>query len=571
MRALDALEAEGEIVADADSRARVVAEPPKDARFGDVSTNAAMTLAKANRANPRALAEKIAERLRRDSEVEDVAVEGPGFVNMRLTDAARFDAFMQIFREREAYGRSNVGAGAHIGVEFVSANPTGPMHIGHARGAVYGDALVRVMKRAGYKVTAEYYINDAGGQIDVLADSAYHRYLEALGENPGALPEGCYPGDYVRDLAKTLAEKYGDFLKAMPEKERRALLRVEAPNAMMGMIKDDLEALDVSHDLYVSERALLEDGRIDAVIQILDEKKLLYRGVLEPPKGKRPDDWEPREQLLFASTRFGDDVDRALMKSDGSHTYFAGDAAYHADKVARGYDALCIVLGADHGGYVSRLKAVVSALSGGKVELDVKIMQIVRYIKEGKPLKMSKRAGAFETVRDVIDEFGKDAVRYMMLTRKGDATLDFDVDLVREKSKDNPVFYVQYAYARISSVLKYAEDKGFAPALSDVTAERFVLLSSDEEKTLVRLLAEWPRVLEQAAASHEPHRVAGYAHDLAQAFHALWSKGNDNADMRFIVESDPEATAARLTLAQATRYVLLSLFDTLGVTAREEM
>jgi arginyl-tRNA synthetase len=564
---------EGTLAADEAALARVTAEPPRDERFGEASTNAAMMLAKPNKANPKELAKRIAARLRGKEGIASAVVEGPGFINLTLVPDIWRRALEAMLRHRERYDAVDVGKGKRVNIEFVSANPTGPMHIGHARGAVFGDALASIMARAGYEVTREYYVNDAGAQVATLVDSVYHRYRERCGETPGELPKGCYPGDYVKDVAEALYEAHGDALRSDPN--RRAVIEEAALSAMLALIKEDLRRLGVRHDLYVSEKALKAEGLIENSIRALEEGGRLYRGVLEPPKGKRPDDWEPREQLLFRSTAFGDDMDRALAKSDGSHTYFAGDVAYHFHKVRRGYDALAIVLGADHGGYVQRLRAVVSVFSDGKIPIDVKIMQIVRYVKGGVPMKMSKRAGVYETALDVVEEFGKDAVRFMMLTRRGDVPLDFDADLVREQSKDNPVFYVQYAHARACSVFRHAKEA--APeALAfvekgEVPPGIFARLSHEAESQLLRKLAEWPRCLEQAAVSGEPHRIAGYAQQVAQSFHALWSRGNEDAEMRFILPGDKEATAARLALVAATAAVLRAALETVGVTPAETM
>lgn len=551
--------------------AKVTAEPPREASHGDISTNIAMLLAKENACAPRALAEKFLPALSENPLFATAEIAGPGFINLRFADNALYDAFAALLALKEEYAPRDCVSG-RVNVEYVSANPTGPMHIGHARGAVFGDALSALLERAGAEVTREYYINDAGAQIDTVARSVEHRYRELLGEETGPVPEGCYPGAYVIDIARTLREAEGDNLMSLPEEERLALLKRFAVDTVMEMIRGDLAELGIKHDVFTSEKALADSGAVAKTTALLQEKGLLYEGVLEAPKGKTPEDWEPRPQTLFKSTEFGDDQDRALVKSDGTHTYFAGDAAYHADKIARGFNALHIVLGADHGGYVKRLSAVTSALSGGTVPITAHIAQIVRFFVGGEPLKMSKRAGVFVTVHDVVKELGGDAVRFIMLTRKNDAPLDFDIDLAREQSKDNPVFYVQYAYARACSVMRQAaESAPEALQASNTAAAAEGYAFSPSEKQLQKTLLEWPRALEQAATAAEPHRIADYARKCAQLFHSLWAEGSANAELRFIIQEKPKDTAARLALLNAFLYTMASALGVLGVNAPEEM
>ena len=553
--------------------AKVTAEPPRESSHGDVATNAAMVLAKAAGAKPRDLAERIAAELRAHPAVSGIEVAGPGFINIRLTDAFWIERLGDILSEAEAYGQSDIGRGQKVNIEFVSANPTGPMHIGHARGAVIGDALAALLAKAGHEVTREYYINDAGAQVDVLARSAFLRYREALGEDIGEIPEGLYPGEYLKPVGEDLARLHGPALKAMPEAEWLALLRGFAVDAMLAMIRDDLAGLGVRHDVFVSERGLVEGGKVEAALDFLTAKGLVYEGVLEPPKGKLPDDWEPRPQTLFKATQFGDDVDRPLKKSDGSWTYFASDIAYHLDKYRRGFPVMIDVWGADHGGYVKRMSAAVQAVSEGHGALDVKLCQMVNLLKGGQPYKMSKRAGTFVTLRDLVEAVGKNVVRFIMLTRKNDAQLDFDLDKVLEQSRDNPVFYVQYAHARCHSVMRHA-----AGMWADVdpwthTPDQSVLrrLTDPAELGLIRLLAGWPRLIESAAEAHEPHRVAFYLYDLAAAFHGLWNKGKDEASLRFLIEDDRELSQARLGLLRAVVVVIASGLGIFGVEPVKEM
>ncbi|PRX34934.1 arginyl-tRNA synthetase [Meinhardsimonia xiamenensis] len=559
---LERLVAEGELPAGLDF-SNVAVEPPRDPAHGDMATNAAMVLAKPAGRKPREIAAALAERLGDDPRIASAEVAGPGFLNLRLAPSVWAEVVAAAIARGNDFGRSEMGRGVRVNVEYVSANPTGPLHVGHTRGAVFGDALASLLDFSGHEVTREYYINDGGAQVDVLARSAYERYREACGLEP-EIAEGLYPGDYLVPVGQALKEKYGESLLDRPESEWLEEVRAFATERMMEMIRADLAALGVRMDVYFSERSLYGSGRIEAAIARLEEKGLIYRGVLEPPKGKMPEDWEPREQLLFRSTAFGDDVDRPIQKSDGSWTYFAPDIAYHLDKIERGFDALIDVWGADHGGYVKRMKAAVAALSDGKVPLDIKLIQLVRLFKGGAPYKMSKRAGNFVTLRDVVDQVGPDVTRFVMLTRKNDAPLDFDFDKVLEQSRDNPVFYVQYAHARVRSVMRKAEALGIdvngAPALED-----------EAEFAVARKIAEWPRLVEIAARGHEPHRIAFYLYDLASAFHALWNRGNDRPELRFVQEDDAAASAAKIPLARAVGVVISTGLGILGVTPVEEM
>jgi arginyl-tRNA synthetase len=572
------LAAEGGWPADIDL-SRVVVEPPRDAAHGDMATNAAMVLAKEAKAKPRDLAEQIAARLRADDLIASVDVAGPGFINLTLKPSAWSDALRTVLREGASYGRSAIGAAEKVNVEYVSANPTGPMHVGHCRGAVFGDALASLLAFAGYDVTREYYINDAGAQVDVLARSAFLRYREALGENIGEIPEGLYPGDYLVPVGQALAAEYGDKLLAMSEAEWLPAVRAKAIAMMMAEIKGDLAALNIKHDIFFSERSLIETGnnRVTETIDYLRSKGDIYEGRLPPPKGGPVEDYEDREQTLFRATAFGDDVDRPLIKSDGSYTYFASDIAYHRDKFERGFGNLIDVFGADHGGYIKRMQAAVKAVSAGKATLDVKVVQLVRLLRNGEPVKMSKRAGEFITLREVVEEVGRDAVRFMMLFRKNDAVLDFDLAKVIEQSKDNPVFYVQYGHARGHSVFRNAremipdlpEEAGDrATFLGDAAVER---LTDPAELDLLRRLALYPRMMEAAAAAHEPHRIAFYLYDLASEFHALWTRGRDLPYLRFIITNDAEITKARLAMVQGVVSVLASGLAVLGVHAPDEM
>ncbi len=558
---------------------RVVVEPPRDAAHGDMATNAAMVLAKEARAKPRDLAEQIAARLRTDDLIASVDVAGPGFINLTLKASAWSDALRTVLREGASYGRSAIGAAEKVNVEYVSANPTGPMHVGHCRGAVFGDALASLLAFAGYDVVREYYINDAGAQVDVLARSAFLRYREALGEDIGEIPEGLYPGDYLTPVGQALAAEYGDRLLAMPEAEWLPAVRAKAIAMMMAEIKGDLAALNIRHDVFFSERSLIESGnnRVTETIDYLRSKGDIYEGRLPPPKGGPVEDYEDREQTLFRATAFGDDVDRPLIKSDGSYTYFASDIAYHRDKFERGFTNLIDVFGADHGGYIKRMQAAVKAISAGRATLDVKVVQLVRLLRNGEPVKMSKRAGEFITLREVVDEVGRDAVRFMMLFRKNDAVLDFDLAKVIEQSKDNPVFYVQYGHARGHSVFRNARE--VIPDLPEEEGARAVFLgdaavgrlTDPAELDLLRRLALYPRMMEAAAAAHEPHRIAFYLYDLASEFHALWTRGRDLPYLRFIITNDAEITKARLAMVQGVVSVLASGLAVLGVHAPDEM
>ena len=572
--ALERLEAAGKIPAGLDA-GRVVVEPPRDASHGDLATNAALTLAKEARMNPRALADLLAADLREDPRVEKAEVAGPGFINLTLAPAIYHDLVRAIVADCGGFGRAGQGAGEPVNVEYVSANPTGPMHVGHGRGAVFGDALANLLAFAGCAVTREYYINDAGGQVDVLARSAHLRYREALGEDIGAIPEGLYPGDYLKPVGEALAREHGRGLLDRPEAEWLPTVRAAAIAAMMEMIRADLAALDISHDVFFSERSLTQApvDAIAATIADLRTRDLVYEGRLPPPKGQAIEDWEDREQTLFRATQFGDDVDRPLLKSDGSYTYFAADIAYHRSKYERGFKTMIDVWGADHGGYVKRMQAAVKAVTGGEGDLDVKLCQLVRLLRGGEPVKMSKRAGEFVTLRDVVDEVGRDPVRFMMLFRKNDATLDFDLANVVEQSKDNPVFYVQYAHARCASVFRQAREALPDARLEAETLARadLALLDDEAELELMHRLAQYPRTIEAAAAAHEPHRVAFYLYDLASSFHTLWNKGKDSPQLRFVKQTDKESTEARLALVHALRCVLASGLAILGVTAPDEM
>ena len=552
---------------------KITAEPPREASHGDVSTNAAMVLTKAAKMPPRQIADLIAARLRGHEAVETVEIAGPGFINLRLTQAFWCQRLADVLRAEEAWGASTLGQGQAVNVEYVSANPTGPMHIGHARGAVVGDALASLLAKAGYEVTREYYVNDAGAQVDVLARSVHLRYREALGENIGAIPEGLYPGDYLIPVSKELAAEFGPRYQTAPEAEWLPLFRERAIKAMLGMIRDDLAALGVKHDVFTSERELVQAGKVDAALAFLESLGTIYTGVLEPPKGKLPDDWEARPQTLFRATQFGDDVDRPLKKSDGSWTYFATDIAYHLDKFRRGFPRMIDIWGADHGGYVKRMTAAVKAVTEGQGELDVKLCQMVNLLKGGQPYKMSKRAGTFVTLRDLVDAVGKDVVRFIMLTRKNDAHLDFDLDKVLEQSRDNPVFYVQYAHARCHSVLRHAAELWPDADLSaDALAKADMSRLTDEaELAIVRLMAAWPRLVDSAAESHEPHRVAFYLNDLASAFHTLWNRGKDDVALRFLREDDVPLSLARLALLQAVVFVIASGLKIFGVDPVREM
>lgn len=547
-------------------RRGVTVEPPRDAAHGDLATNAAMVLAKSAKTNPRALAEAIKPKLEAIPAVTSVEVAGPGFINIRLKPDAWRDELRTILREGEEYGLSAIGANERVNVEYVSANPTGPLHMGHCRGAVVGDSLARILEAAGFRVTKEYYVNDAGAQVDTLARSLHLRYREALGEEIGEIPEGLYPGNYLKPVAAVLAAKYGDQYVDAPEPEWLPLFRNAAIEAMLNLIRHDLGLLNIHHDLFSSEAELQRSGAVHEAMQVLRDKGLVYEGVLERPKSLDPhDEWEPVELTLFRSTQFGDDQDRPMKKSDGSWTYFGADAAYHWQK-AQNADHLVNIWGADHAGTVKRVQSAVKALTDGRVDLDVKLVNMVRLFRGGEPVKMSKRAGDFVTLADVVEEVGKDVVRFMMLTKRSDTPLDFDFAKVVEASKDNPVFYVQYAHARISSLKRKSADAGI-----DLAAPADLSLLDDKELALVRAAAQYPRVLEGAATAHEPHRIAFYLYDLAAEFHALWNRGNDDPARRFLLENNPQLSRARLELALGIAQIIRSGLSLMGVTATEEM
>ncbi|MBY8915586.1 arginine--tRNA ligase [Nitratireductor sp. L1-7-SE] len=570
IEALDLRSSSGEAL----DLSRVAVEPPRDASHGDVATNAAMVLAKTVDENPRALGEKIAKAFEADPDVAAATVAGPGFVNLKLSDGfwqARLGEMLDLGTD---YGRSQMGRGEKVNVEYVSANPTGPMHVGHCRGAVVGDALANLLAFAGYDVAREYYINDAGVQIDVLGQSVMLRYREALGEKIDEIPAGLYPGDYLKPLGRTLAEEFGTKLLEMPVTEALTIVKDRAVESMMAMIRDDLAALNIRHDVFFSERSLHEGngGMIRSAINDLTMKGHVYKGKLPPPKGQKPEDWEDREQTLFRSTEVGDDIDRPLMKSDGSFTYFAADVAYMKDKLDRGFEHLIYVLGADHSGYVKRLQAVARALAGDRVDLTVLLCQLVKLFRGGEPVRMSKRAGEFVTLREAVDEVGRDPIRFMMLYRKNDAPLDFDFEKVTEQSKDNPVFYVQYASARSHSAFRQAgEQLGVTDFSRAEMKAQLGKLTDEGEMALVRKLAEYPRLIESAAQAMEPHRLAFYLYDLASLFHAQWNRGSETADLRFVKVNDPELTHARLGLVQAVRDVLTSGLALIGAEAPSEM
>jgi arginyl-tRNA synthetase len=562
---LDELQSEGVLPSGLNRRA-VAVEPPRDASHGDLASNVAMVLAKGAGTNPRALAAAIAPKLEAMPGVTAVEIAGPGFINIRLSPEAWRDELRTILREGESYGTSNIGKAERVNVEYVSANPTGPLHMGHCRGAVVGDALARLLEATGFRVTKEYYVNDAGAQVDTLARSLHLRYREALGEDIGAIPDGLYPGDYLILVATALAAEFGDQYAEMPEEAWLELFRRRAVEAMLDLIRHDLGLLGIHHDRFASEAELQRSGAVEKAMQVLREKGLVYEGELERPKSLDPhDEWEPVALTLFRATQFGDDQDRPMKKSDGSWTYFGADAAYHWQK-AQPADHLVNIWGADHAGTVRRVQAAVNALTDGRVDLDVKLVQMVRLFRAGEPVKMSKRSGSFVTLADVVREVGKDVVRFMMLTKRTDSMLDFDFAKVVEASKDNPVFYVQYAHARISSLKRKAADAGVSlddPANLD--------LLDEEELALVRIAAQYPRTVEAAAMAHEPHRIAFYLYDLAAAFHALWHRGNDDPDRRFLVENNPQLSRARLELALGIGQIIRSGLALMGVAATEEM
>ena len=566
------LVANGELPEGTDA-SRISVELPRDPSHGDLSTNAAMVLAKPAGLKPRDLAETIAGRLKSYVSVESAEVAGPGFINLRLSDKFWYQRLIEILDAGTDYGSGQLGQNHAVNVEYVSANPTGPLHVGHARGAVVGDVLASLLAKAGFDVTREYYINDAGGQVDVLARSAYLRYREALGDDIGEIPDGLYPGEYLVPVGQKLAARDGDKWRDVPEADWLPVIREYAVNAMLDLIRDDLGTLGIAHDLFSSERALVEAGAVDKVVNMLETDDLLYVGTLEPPKGKLPDDWEERPQTLFKASEFGDDTDRPLKKSDGSWTYFASDLAYHQDKFRRGFPTMIDVWGADHGGYVKRVAAGIKALTGDVGKLDVKLCQMVRLLENGEPAKMSKRSGNFVTLRDLVDAVGKDVVRFIMLTRKNDAPLDFDLVKVREQSRDNPVFYVQYAHARCHSVAKMAVEAfpGADFTTLGLGAADLSRLTDSYELALIRSLAAWPRMVEGAAEAHEPHRLAFYLYDLAAAFHALWSKAREEPGLRFVIADDQELTRARMALVRAVQTVIASGLDVMGVTPVDEL
>ena len=562
---LDELVADGALPADLD-RKNVTVEPPRDPSHGDLATNAAMVLAKAAQTNPRALAEAIKPKLEALPPVTSVEIAGPGFINLRLNPDAWRDELRTILREGEEYGLSAIGGNERVNVEYVSANPTGPLHMGHCRGAVVGDSLARILEAAGFRVTKEYYVNDAGAQVDTLARSLHLRYREALGEDIGEIPEGFYPGDYLKPVGIVMAAEHGDGLVETPEEQWLPIFRDAAIKAMLDLIRHDLALLGIHHDLFSSEAELQQSGAVDKAMNVLRDKGLVYEGTLERPKSLDPhDEWEPVELTLFRSTQFGDDQDRPMKKSDGSWTYFGADAAYHWQK-AQTADHLVNIWGADHAGTVKRVQSAVKALTDGRVDLDVKLIQMVRLFRGGEPVKMSKRAGDFITLADVVNEVGKDVVRFMMLTKRTDTPLDFDFAKVVEASKDNPVFYVQYAHARISSVKRKSAEAGV-----DLASGADLSLLDEEELALVKRAAQYPRVLEGAAMAHEPHRIAFYLYDLAAEFHALWNRGNDDPERRFLIENNPQLSRARLELALGVGQIIRSGLALMGVAAAEEM
>jgi arginyl-tRNA synthetase len=578
--ALDDLAAGGALATGLDY-GRIAVEPPRDPAHGDLATNAAMVLAGPTKQNPLALAEKIAAALAgRELVTGDYQGTGftatavrPGFLNIRLDPAVWHAQLRAILQAGTGWGDATIGGGAPVNVEFVSANPTGPMHVGHGRGAVIGDALAALLAKVGFAVHREYYINDAGAQVDVLARSTHLRYREALGERIDAIPEGFYPGEYLVATGQALAARDGRRWLGCPEEQWLAPAREFAVAEMLALIRADLAALGVGFDAFVSERGLVENGAVDAALKELDQRGLIYVGVLEPPKGKLPEDWEPRPQTLFRATQFGDEVDRPLKKSDGSWTYFASDIAYHGDKYSRGFCSLIDVWGADHGGYVKRMQAAVRALSGGQAALDVKLTQLVNLFDKGEPVRMSKRAGTFVTLREVVDEVGKDVFRFIMLTRKNDQALDFDFAKVTEQSKDNPVFYVQYAHARAASVMRHAAEMLPADQLTDASLLTAPLDRLDDPNglALIRLLAGWPRIVAGAAEAHEPHRLAFFLQEVAAQFHLLWTKGRDEATLRFLVAAEPDLTRARLALVRAVALVIASGLAVFGLEPVEEM
>ena len=569
IEALDVLVRAGDLPEGLDF-ANVTVEPPRDPLHGDMATNAAMVLAKPSGQKPRDIALKLAEQLMSDGRITAADVAGPGFLNLRLANDVWQGLIGQVLNMGQQYGTSSMGIGKKVNVEFVSANPTGPLHVGHTRGAVFGDALAGLLAFAGYDVTREYYINDGGAQVDVLARSVYLRYLEAHGQQV-AFEDGTYPGDYLIPVGEALKMKVGDAFVGKGEQFWLSEIREFATDQMMMLIREDLASLGITMDKFFSEKSLFGTGVIEKTIEGLRQDGLIYEGVLEPPKGKTPEDWEPREQTLFKSTEHGDDVDRPVMKSDGSWTYFAPDIAYHGDKVNRGFDQLIDILGADHGGYVKRMKAAVSALSGGKVPLDIKLMQLVKLFKNGEPFKMSKRTGNFVTLRDLVEQVGADVTRFVMLTRKNDAPLDFDFDKVLEQSRENPVYYVQYAHARGCSVMRRAADLGIDVSHAALATTDLTSVQHDSEIAVVKKVAEWPRLVEIAARTNEPHRIAFYLYELASDLHSLWNKGNEIPSLRFLQEDDKATSSAKIALVRSVCVVISAGLGILGVTPAEEM
>lgn len=552
---------------------RIVVEPPRDPAHGDITTNAAMVLAKPAGKSPRDIATSLCKVLGEHADVAAAEIAGPGFVNLRISKAFWPGFMRSVLAEGEKFTSSDMGQGRKVNVEYVSANPTGPLHVGHCRGAVFGDALANLLEVTGHEVTREYYINDAGSQIDTLADSAYLRYLQALGEDIGEIPAGLYPGDYLIPVGKMLAAEFGVDLKTMDEAQRKLLVKDRSIDAMMDLIRDDLATLNIHQDVFFSERILHENGKIAETVQTMRDAGLVYEGRIPPPKGQAPEGWEDREQTLFRATEFGDDIDRPLMKSDGAFTYFAADVAYARDKIDRGFSELVFILGADHGGYVKRLQAVTKALSGGSASADALLCQLVRLFRAGEPVKMSKRSGEFVTLREVVDEVGSDVLRFMMLTRKNDAPLDFDFQKVTEQSRDNPVWYVQYAHARIGSAFAKAKDDvgDSVIDMSDVPGESLLLLDDETEQRIIGLIAGWPRAVETAAINREPHRLAFYLYEIAAEFHSYYNKGKEQPQLRFILPKQVHLTQARLALLQMIRYTLISGLGILGVRPVDEM
>ena len=548
-------------------------EPPRDKGHGDVATNVAMIFSKKLSIKPRDLAIKICNELDRNDEVSAVEVAGPGFINIKLVDEVWFKSLHFILKSGKDYGSSTLGTGKKINIEYVSANPTGPLHAAHARGAVVGDALALLLRKTGHEVCKEYYINDAGSQVDILGQSTFLRYKEVLGDDSIVIPDGHYPGAYLKDIALEIVEKDGDKWLSKSVEERLDAFRKYSVQMMMEKVKVDLNSLGIEMDIFSSEQSLIQSGRVDGVLKILEERELLYEGVLDPPKGKQSENWISRPQRLFKSTLFGDDVDRAIQKTDGSWTYFASDIAYHYDKYKRGFTEMIDIWGADHGGYVKRMQSAVNAVTFNEAKLDVKICQIVHMLRDGKPVRMSKRSGDFVTIEDVVKAVGKDVIRFIMLTRKNDQVLEFDFDKVVEQSRDNPVFYVQYAHARCCSVLRNADigNNGGSFEKSNFCNNNLSLLTDENELNVIKILTNWPRIIQGAAKAHEPHRIAFYLSDLAAAFHSLWNKGKEDEKLRFIIEDDKKLSSARLSLIKAIAIVIASGLEVIGIEAAEEL